>query len=157
MPVDAHRTKKPVPKAPIRRDFLTGCALLIKKEVFNQIGFFDERFFLYYEDLDFLLRAKQENLKAWLVPNSKLLHKKSLSRISQNSEKTLYWMARSKWLYFKKHANLWQWFFIVPWQCGHFVKTIINLIIKREFKKLRPFLLGFFLINTKKYGATYSK
>jgi GT2 family glycosyltransferase len=38
-------------------EFLTGCALLIKKELVETIGFLDEQFFLYYEDADYSLRA----------------------------------------------------------------------------------------------------
>ena len=40
-------------------DFATGCCVAVKKEVFEKIGFFDERYFLYYEDNDFSLRAKE--------------------------------------------------------------------------------------------------
>lgn len=40
------------------RDFLSGCALLIKRAVFERVGLFDERFCVYYEDSDYCLRIR---------------------------------------------------------------------------------------------------
>src|SRR5579872_3405430 len=38
-------------------EYISGCCMVIKKQVFTDAGFFDEKFFLYYEDADFCLRA----------------------------------------------------------------------------------------------------
>lgn len=43
-------------------DFYSGCCLLIKKNVINEVGLFDERFFLYYEDVDYFVRAKEKGI-----------------------------------------------------------------------------------------------
>ena len=43
--------------------FVTGAAMLIRREVFEEIGLFDETFFLYYEDVDFCLRAKKAGFR----------------------------------------------------------------------------------------------
>ncbi len=61
--------------------FITGCAMLIKKEVFEKIGFLDERFFLYYEDTDFCLRAKKRGFKCVFVPRAKIFHKIPLENL----------------------------------------------------------------------------
>jgi len=60
---------------PKETNFITGCAMLIKKEVFKKIGFLDERFFLYYEDTDFCLRAKKAGFQCFFVPKAKIWHK----------------------------------------------------------------------------------
>ena len=44
-------------------DYLSGCCLLIKREVFEKIGLLDERFFMYYEDADFCVRSKSADFK----------------------------------------------------------------------------------------------
>ena len=55
-------------------DYLAGCALLVRKSVFDKIGLLDERLFLYTEDLDFCLRAKRAGFILRLVPDAKVLH-----------------------------------------------------------------------------------
>ncbi len=40
-------------------DYVSGCCMMIRKDVFDEIGYFDERYFLYFEDVDFCLRAKR--------------------------------------------------------------------------------------------------
>ena len=55
-------------------DYLAGCALLIRKQVFDQMGFLDERFFFYSEDVDFCLRAKRAGFSLRLVPDAIVWH-----------------------------------------------------------------------------------
>lgn len=59
---------------PIERDFVSGCCMLIKKEVFEKVGFLDERYFLYLEDVDFCVRVKKVGYKIWMVPAVKIFH-----------------------------------------------------------------------------------
>ncbi len=56
-------------------DYVSGCAMRIKKQVFEKIGLFDEKFFLYFEDTDFCLRAKKAGFKIVVEPKSIVLHK----------------------------------------------------------------------------------
>ena len=141
-PVDGHSRKKPLPKNPVRRDFLTGCALLIHKSVFERIGFFDETFFLYYEDLDFLMRAKNYALSAWLIPEARLLHHVSGSITRTSNEVFFFWMGYSSWIYFAKHAQLWQWVFILPWRLAHALKLSAQFILTGRYNALSAYLSG---------------
>lgn len=50
------------------------CALFVKKEVFEKIGFFDERFFIYFSDVDFSRRLKKNNIKTYYIPDFKAFH-----------------------------------------------------------------------------------
>jgi len=156
-PIDAHRRTKALPQEPVKRDFLTGCALLIKNKVFDTIGFFDEQFFLYYEDLDFIMRAHNAGFDLWLIPDAKLYHFVSASSNNSHSENVYYWMARSSWLYYQKHAKAWQWVFIIPWRIGHGIKTIAKLLIQRNFRAIKAFLSGFLHLNPDKYEIHFSK
>lgn len=89
-------------------DYLSGCALLIRNEIFPIIGFFDERFFLYYEDADFSLRAKQAGFKIGLAENSEVWHKESSS---SNSQQKNYYLVKSGLLFFEKHSIFFQKYF----------------------------------------------
>lgn len=60
-------------------EFITGCAMLVRSQVFREIGLFDEDFEIYTEDLDFCLRAKDHGYGVWLVPGAVAEHKVSIS------------------------------------------------------------------------------
>lgn len=51
-----------------------GAAMLIKKDVFNPVGGFDERYFLYYEDIDLCKKISQMGLKIMYLPHAKIDH-----------------------------------------------------------------------------------
>jgi GT2 family glycosyltransferase len=55
-------------------DYLSGCVLLIKREVIEKIGLFDEGFFLSDDDLDFCLRAQRVGYKSILDPSAIVWH-----------------------------------------------------------------------------------
>ena len=86
-----------------KTDYLTGCALLIKKEVIKKIGFFDEQFFLYYEDTDLSLRARRAGFNLRIVPQAVCSHAESAS--SSNNTKT-YHLVKSGLIFFHKHYPL---------------------------------------------------
>lgn len=58
----------------ISTDFASGCGMLIRKEVFEKVGFFDERYFLYLEDVDLCQRAKLAGFKILYIPRAVLWH-----------------------------------------------------------------------------------
>ena len=81
-------------KAP---DYLSGCCLLIKRKVFEKIGFLDERYFLFFEDADFCLKAKKAGFKVSLEPKSMMIHK--LSEGKAKSRFYMYHLLRSNFIF----------------------------------------------------------
>ncbi len=59
--------------------YITGCAMMVRSEVFRKVGLFDEDFDIYAEDLDLCLRAKENGYGSWLMPKATAEHKVSLS------------------------------------------------------------------------------
>ena len=55
-------------------DWVPGAALMIRREVFESIGLLDESYFLYFEEVDFCLRAKRAGFDCWYVPQSRVVH-----------------------------------------------------------------------------------
>lgn len=53
------------------------CCVLFKSSVFEQVGFMDERYFVYHDDTDFMLRCWKAGLRLFMLPHAKLLHKVS--------------------------------------------------------------------------------
>tara|TARA_R110001583_G_scaffold38302_2_gene123766 strand:- start:6911 stop:7888 length:978 start_codon:yes stop_codon:yes gene_type:complete len=55
-------------------DWLAGASMIIRKEVFDDIGLMDEDYFLYFEETDFCLQAKRKGWQCWYVPSSRVIH-----------------------------------------------------------------------------------
>lgn len=56
-------------------DYVSGCCMLIKREVFDKIGLFDEKYFFYFEDADFCTRAQKAGFHIRVNPNTYIYHK----------------------------------------------------------------------------------
>ena len=64
----------PEESLPHQTDWVPGAALMIRREVFETIGLFDEGYFLYFEEVDFCLRAKSAGFPSWYIPQSRIVH-----------------------------------------------------------------------------------
>lgn len=71
-------------------DFITFACVLIKSSTFDEIGLLDEAFFMYWEDVDFGLRAKAAGLELVVVPEATAIHAVSSSRKIAGSRVDLY-------------------------------------------------------------------
>lgn len=76
-------TRKPIPIIPRTYYYLTGCCLIVKREVFEKIGLFDESFFMYGEDVEFCHRAKKNGFRIGVVEDAQIYHRVNAS--SQNN------------------------------------------------------------------------
>lgn len=84
-------------------DYITGCVMTIDRRVFDAIGLFDERFFLYYEDADFSLRARRAGFTLGVVTDAAALHAEVSERAPEHK---LYFLVLSGLLFFRKHATV---------------------------------------------------
>ena len=130
-------------------DYLTGCSLLIKKEVIEKIGVLAEDYFLYYEDTDFSLRARNAGYKIIYIPKSKIYHKISRST-KPGSSSYIYYHTRNGLVLAKRNGSLLNKIILYPYCVFLFLKQIIKIIFipkKRNWafavlKGERDFLLG---------------
>jgi len=124
------------------REFLSGCGLLIKRQVLERVGLFDERFFMYYEDSDFALRVRQAGYRLLLVPQAKMWHAVSQSSEGSDSPGERYWMGHSSVLFFRKHTRGWRWLLVFPWRLGSTIKTSLRLLSRGKSRAGRAYLRG---------------
>jgi hypothetical protein len=81
-------------------DFVTGCALFARKGVLEQAGLLDERFFMYYEEVEWCLRARRVGFGIVHVPRARVWHK--ISPESQaDSPLVHYYMTRNRLLFLR--------------------------------------------------------
>lgn len=88
------------PSMPIDVDYVTGCAMLLSRTLLEQLGGFDERFMMYYEDADLCRRARQRGFRIRAVPAARMWHKVSLSA-RMNRPATAFLWARSRVLFYR--------------------------------------------------------
>jgi N-acetylglucosaminyl-diphospho-decaprenol L-rhamnosyltransferase len=90
---------------------VTGCFYLVRKEVIDQIGLFDPRYFLYYEDVDHCLAAKRAGWEVVFYPDTTVIHiggesAKSESEITQSGRQIEVLQIESELLYFRKNHGI---------------------------------------------------
>ena len=83
-------------------DCLTGAFMFIRKNALDEVGFLDETFFMYGEDIDLCYRIKQADWKIIYFGKSTITHFKGASSKKQKS-KLIYEFYRAMYIYYKKH------------------------------------------------------
>jgi len=111
-----------------KQEMVSGCAMLVKKEVFEKIGLFDEGFFLYFEDSDFCLRAGKAGFEIFIEPKSIVYHKISLSLGGFSLRKIRYNLA-SNFLFIQKHVKFYFWPFAFIYLIVLGLKMIISFLL----------------------------
>lgn len=93
-------------------DWISGCAILVRRAVVEDVGALDERFFYYWEETEWCLRARRAGWKILFVPQSRIWHK-GVQRDYQPSPSTTYYWTRN-WLLSlaKHHAPASAWLFV---------------------------------------------
>jgi GT2 family glycosyltransferase len=90
-------------------DYLTGCALLARREVFERVGGFDAAFFAYSEDVDLALRAARAGLGSLLVGSAAALHAPSSSTGGGYGARRKYMMGVNSIWFLRRWGGPGQW------------------------------------------------
>ena len=90
----------------IKTDFVTGCCFMAKKEVFKNAGFFDDDYFLYYEDNDLSQRAKKMGFECYYQPKAVLWHLNAGSAGGSGSKLQDYYITRNRLLFGFRYAPI---------------------------------------------------
>jgi len=119
-------------------DYISGCCLLIKKEVLAKIGLLDEKYFAYYEDADFSVRAKKAGFEIVFVPQAKMWHFNAGSSQVGGSLHD-YYVTRNRLLFGRRYAPLRAKMALFRW-------GVSRLVVGRPWQKIafRDFLIGRF-------------
>jgi GT2 family glycosyltransferase len=75
-------------RQPVPIDFAVGCVLLVRRRVFERVGLFDERYFMYYEDLDFSTRVRAAGFGLAVVPTARAWHHVGSSLLYDSPRRT---------------------------------------------------------------------
>lgn len=89
-------------------DYVSGCAMCVKKKVFERIGFLDEGFPMYFEDTDFCARASKAGFDSYYVHTDPLIHLVSVAAGGQLSGFKIARRTKAGLRYFARHARWYQ-------------------------------------------------
>lgn len=71
---DFHLHKQPLPEGPIEVEAISGACMLVKRAVVEDVGLWDEGYFLHCEDLDWCMRFRQKGWQILFVPDARIVH-----------------------------------------------------------------------------------
>jgi GT2 family glycosyltransferase len=122
-------------------DYVFGCALFIRKEVFETIGLFDASYFMQYEDGDFCRRARDHGWEIARVGTTKILHKVSLS-IRKQKPLMIYYQARNRAIFFRRYKHgihpVFTFLFLLAGSCAEVVK----FLLRKSPELINPYVRG---------------
>lgn len=113
-------------------DKIIGCAMYIPAETIRKVGFFDERFFLNYEETDWCFRAKHAGINIYSIPKALVFHKISASFTS--TVQGAYYLSRNRLLWIEKN-------FPIRIRVRIYLKHEIQRLAKTLFNLMRDSLV----------------
>jgi GT2 family glycosyltransferase len=123
-------------------DFITGCCMLIRREVCERIGLLDDSYFLYYEDVDFCTRARREGYGILYQPGAVIYHKISRAT-SWDSPVYIYFNLRNKLFFLHRNSCPWKWLPHLPRLIYFYLRQLVRLALKRhDLPSIRAAWLG---------------
>jgi len=106
----------------IEDQFISGCAMLIKRKLIESIGYLDELFLAYYEDTDYSIKCIDKGFELTVVSKAKIYHKGSKSVGGFDSKTYFYLLTQSRFKFMHKYKDRFGSFF------GFHSKFIANCI-----------------------------
>jgi len=115
-------------------DICTGCCMLFRKTLIEKVGFLDEDYFMYFEDVDFSLKVKRSGLRLMLNLDTYIYHKVSNSSEKLSVEKTWYAFDSYITLIRKNYTGFKKLFYTIMTYIAN-IHGGIKLILNRHFKE----------------------
>jgi len=155
--LDRWRVPLPVPERDRQVDWVAGASMMIRREVFEDIGLFDETFFLYFEETDFCLRARAHGWLTYYVRGSAVAHIGGASTGIKDGRSSrrmpAYWFDSRRHYFRKNHGE------------AYLALSDLLFLLGFSFWRLRrkvqnkpdedpPYLLGDFLRHSLKTRST---
>ena len=123
-------------------DFINGCAMLIHRDVFEKIGFFDSSFFMYFEEVDYCWRARRAGIKFNAAPRAHMWHKVSLTMDQDRPGARFLRIRNQIWVY-RRYSFPWQFPIMFIFSLLRGLVLGLKDIFQTQFPLLIPLIRGF--------------
>ncbi|MCD4760989.1 glycosyltransferase family 2 protein [bacterium] len=118
---------------------IMGAAMVIRSDVLDKIGVFDEKFFIWFEEVDLCLRARQAGVVIKYFPGAAILHQGGCSFSKRNVIRKQVIFNKSLLYYFWKHKPKWQWLIILLLLPINLILTLVYVTIFKNKQKQHLF------------------
>ncbi|MFN0242933.1 MAG: glycosyltransferase family 2 protein [Planctomycetota bacterium] len=134
-------------------DWVSGASMIVRRAVFDDVGLMDEEYFLYYEELDFTLRAARAGWPCWFVPESRVVHLVGQStgvtnRHEPPKRRPRYWFDSRRRYFVKNYGPTYCAIASLAWLAGTLLRRAIGFVRRRPVDD-PPHLVADFL----RYGC----
>ena len=90
-----------------RTEYASGCLMLMRGEVIKSIGGLSSEYFIYWEESDWCMRAREQGYTCWYEPRSVIYHNFKSAPHGKESPFYMYMQTRNSFLFAKKHFHGW--------------------------------------------------
>lgn len=135
----------------IPADFVSGCTLLIRSDVIKKIGLINEKYFLYFEDVDWNVKARNSGWLVGVAPESAVYHKVSQS-INPASFEYIYYHTRNGFISAYENGNFARKALLYILSFYILAKQIGKMIFKKDKKWEKAIMAGIKDFYIGKYG-----
>jgi len=114
-------------------DWVSGCAIMVRRAVIDQIGMLDERFYYYWEETEWCVRAREAGWRIVNAPAARLWHK-GVRRDYRPGPNVTYYNTRNRLLLLSTHRaapTVW----LVAWT--QTIRTLLSLSVRPKWRNLR--------------------
>ena len=131
------RVVQPISDTPVRADWLAGASLLLKVDALRDVGLFDERFFLYFEEVDLFRRLAAAGWESWYFPEMRVIHHVGASTGISDDRRRVgempdYWYAARSHYFLKQHGPVGAFVVDLCWLTGRIVFLVSRLVLRKR-------------------------
>ena len=110
-------------------DYISGCCLLIKKSVIENVGLLKQQYFLYYEDVEWCYRVKKHDYRIIYQPAAKIYHKESPTSKNPTG---VYYLTRNRFWFMKEYSNKFQYSIFISLSFLYFLYHMLRYVKSRK-------------------------
>lgn len=114
---------------------VAGSCMLVRRQVVDQIGYLDERFFAYQEDADYCFQARRAGWQVYYLPTAQVTHFGGEGGSRVQPYRSIYAWHRSYWLYYRKNLAS-DYFFLFNW--AFYLAMLVKLLLALLVNFFRP-------------------
>jgi len=118
------------------------CCLLVPTAVFGDVGLMDERFFMYYDDFDFVARAKAAGYRLRLNPAAVVHHRKAAASGGLESPFKVYYANRNRLYLMRKHSSRLRFRLFLAYFLATRVVHFVSYLARGQGRQLKAMLMG---------------
>jgi len=132
-------TRRSIPGCAEPVDWLAGASVMFSRQVYDELGGLDEEYFLYYEEVDYLLNANRKGIQCWYVPESRVVHEVGAATGISDARKKqprrpAYWFESRRRYYIKNHGRLYLMATDFLWSVGYATWYARKLIVAQSIE-----------------------